>query len=48
MFDYIRDADEIYSKSFEIIRAESNLHILPDDVAKITVRLIHACGMTDI
>ncbi|MFO5475507.1 MAG: precorrin-8X methylmutase [Dolichospermum sp.] len=48
MFDYIRDANEIYTKSFEIIRSESNLHVLPDDVAKITVRLIHACGMTDI
>ena len=48
MFDYIRDANEIYTKSFEIIRSESNLNVLPDDVAKIAVRLIHACGMTDI
>jgi precorrin-8X/cobalt-precorrin-8 methylmutase len=48
MFDYIRDANEIYRNSFEIIRSETNLNILPDDVAKVTVRLIHACGMTDI
>ncbi|KZL49234.1 precorrin-8X methylmutase [Nodularia spumigena CENA596] len=48
MSDYIRDANEIYSKSFAIIRAEANLDVLPPDVAKVAVRLIHACGMTDI
>lgn len=48
MPDYIRDAKEIYSKSFAIIRAEANLEMLPPDVAKVAVRLIHACGMTDI
>ncbi|AFZ60476.1 precorrin-8X methylmutase [Anabaena cylindrica FACHB-243] len=48
MSNYIRDADEIYRNSFAIIRAEANLDILPPDVAKIAVRMIHACGMTDI
>ncbi|NJR16642.1 MAG: precorrin-8X methylmutase [Calothrix sp. CSU_2_0] len=48
MFKYIRDANEIYRNSFAIIRAEANLDILPPDVAKVAVRLIHACGMTDI
>jgi precorrin-8X/cobalt-precorrin-8 methylmutase len=48
MFDYIRDANEIYRNSFEIIRSESNLDKLPEDIAKVTVRMIHACGMTDI
>ncbi|MFM7365967.1 MAG: precorrin-8X methylmutase [Cuspidothrix sp.] len=48
MFDYIRDGDEIYRNSFEIIRTESNLEGLPPDVAKVVVRMIHACGMTDI
>ncbi len=48
MFEYIRDANEIYRNSFAIIRAEANLDILPPDVAKVAVRLIHACGMTDI
>lgn len=48
MFDYIRNGDEIYRKSFEIIRSEANLEILPPDLAKVAVRLIHACGMTDI
>jgi precorrin isomerase len=48
MFNYIRDANEIYRKSFSIIRSEANLDILTDDVAKIAVRLVHACGMPDI
>ena len=48
MYNYIRDAGEIYKKSFDIIRSEAELDSLPGDVAKIAVRLIHACGMTDI
>jgi precorrin isomerase len=48
MPDYIQDAKEIYRNSFAIIRSEANLEILPLDVAKVAVRLIHACGMTDI
>ncbi|MBE9005745.1 precorrin-8X methylmutase [Fortiea sp. LEGE XX443] len=48
MSDYIRNANEIYRNSFSIIRSEANLDLLPPDVAKVAVRLIHACGMTDI
>ncbi|BAZ47569.1 precorrin-8X methylmutase CbiC/CobH [Nostoc sp. NIES-4103] len=48
MPDYIKNANEIYRNSFAIIRSEANLDILPEDVAKVAVRLIHACGMTDI
>lgn len=48
MSDYIKDANEIYRNSFAIIRSEANLDVLPWDVAKVAVRLIHACGMTDI
>ncbi|BAY40574.1 precorrin-8X methylmutase [Nostoc sp. NIES-2111] len=48
MSDYIRNANEIYRNSFAIIRSEANLDILPPDIAKVAVRLIHACGMTDI
>jgi len=48
MFDYIRDGSEIYRNSFEIIRSESNLARFPEDVSKVAVRMIHACGMTDI
>lgn len=48
MFDYIREPKAIYDKSFATIREETDLSGLPDDVAVIAVRLIHACGMTDI
>ena len=48
MADYIRNAQEIYSKSFAIIRSEANLDVLPPDEQQVAVRLIHACGMTDI
>ncbi len=47
-FDYIRDPDAIYRASFETIRAEVALAHLPDDIAGVAVRLIHACGMPDI
>ncbi len=46
--DYIRDGNEIYRQSFAIIRSEVKLGILPPDLQTIAVRLIHACGMTDI
>ncbi|BAZ10060.1 precorrin-8X methylmutase [Calothrix sp. NIES-4071] len=46
--DYIRDGNEIYRRSFSIIRSEANLESLPTDLAAVAVRLIHTCGMTDI
>jgi precorrin-8X/cobalt-precorrin-8 methylmutase len=45
---YIKDGAEIYRQSFATIRAESDLTRFPDDVAKVVVRMIHACGMTDL
>lgn len=48
MMDYLRQGDEIYRKSFAMIRAEANLEGLPGDLAQVAVRLIHACGMTDL
>ncbi|MEU4542590.1 precorrin-8X methylmutase [Nonomuraea dietziae] len=48
MSDYIRDGAEIYRRSFATIRAESELSGLPQDVAQVAVRMIHACGMTDL
>ncbi|MDJ0516900.1 MAG: precorrin-8X methylmutase [Trichodesmium sp. MO_231.B1] len=48
MIDYIRNGEEIYRKSFAMIRSEANLESLPIDLAHLAVRLIHACGMTDI
>jgi precorrin-8X/cobalt-precorrin-8 methylmutase len=46
--DYIRDGSAIYEKSFATIRAEADLSAIPVDLEKVAVRLIHACGMTDI
>jgi precorrin-8X/cobalt-precorrin-8 methylmutase len=48
VIDYVRDGAEIYRRSFATIRAEADLSGLPDDVARVAVRMIHACGMTDL
>jgi precorrin-8X/cobalt-precorrin-8 methylmutase len=44
----VRDGAEIYRRSFATIRAEAALDELPGDVAQVAVRMIHACGMTDL
>jgi precorrin-8X/cobalt-precorrin-8 methylmutase len=46
--EYIRDGQTIYNQSFATIRAESDLSQIPADLEKVAVRMIHACGMTDI
>ena len=46
--DYIRDPDEIYRRSFGIVRAETDLARLPDGLHGIALRIVHACGMPDI
>jgi len=46
--DYISDGTEIYRQSFATIRAETDLSRFPEDVARVAVRMIHACGMTDL
>lgn len=48
MLDYIRDAAEIYRRSFATIRAEADLTRFPPDVARVVVRLIHTCGQVDV
>jgi precorrin-8X/cobalt-precorrin-8 methylmutase len=45
---YIRDGAEIYRNSFAIIRAETDLSRFKEIEEKVAVRIIHACGMTDI
>jgi precorrin-8X/cobalt-precorrin-8 methylmutase len=47
-FDYVRDGAEIYRRSFSAIRAEADLGRFPADVARVVVRMIHSCGMTDL
>jgi precorrin-8X/cobalt-precorrin-8 methylmutase len=46
--DYVKDGAEIYRRSFATIRAEADLSAVPDDVARVAVRMIHACGMVDL
>ena len=46
--EYEKDGAEIYRQSFATIRAESDLAGLPADVSQAAVRMIHACGMTDL
>ena len=48
MIDYLRDGAEIYRESFATIRAESDVARLPDEVARVAVRMIHSCGMVDL
>jgi precorrin-8X/cobalt-precorrin-8 methylmutase len=45
---YIRDGMEIYRRSFAIIRAESDLARFSAAEERVAVRIIHACGMTEI
>jgi precorrin-8X/cobalt-precorrin-8 methylmutase len=46
--DYQRDGALIYRESFAIIRAEADLSAIPADLEPAVVRMIHACGMTDL
>jgi precorrin-8X/cobalt-precorrin-8 methylmutase len=48
MHEYERDGAEIYRRSFATIRAEADLSGLPEDVARVAVRMIHACGQVDL
>jgi precorrin-8X/cobalt-precorrin-8 methylmutase len=46
--NYLRDPNAIYARSFATIRAEADLSRLPATAHGIAIRVIHACGMTDI
>jgi precorrin-8X/cobalt-precorrin-8 methylmutase len=46
--DYLRDGAAIYAQSFATIRAEADLGRFTADEARVAVRMIHACGMTDL
>jgi len=46
--DYIREGAEIYRRSFAIIRAEADLSRFSGAAERVVVRMIHACGMTDL
>jgi precorrin-8X/cobalt-precorrin-8 methylmutase len=48
MYEYEKDGAEIYRQSFATIRAEADLSGLPEDVARVVVRMVHACGQVDL
>ncbi|QQB45768.1 precorrin-8X methylmutase [Corynebacterium glucuronolyticum] len=47
-FSYITDGNEIYRRSFSMIRSESNLERFTPEQQTIAVRMIHAAGQTDL
>lgn len=46
--NYVKDGAAIYRESFSIIRSEADLSAFQSDLARVVVRMIHACGMTDL
>jgi precorrin-8X/cobalt-precorrin-8 methylmutase len=48
MYEYEKDGAAIYRQSFATIRAEAQLTRFPADVARVVVRMIHACGQVDL
>jgi precorrin-8X/cobalt-precorrin-8 methylmutase len=48
VISYLRDPKAIYTRSFEIIRAEADFSKLPKESHAIATRVIHACGMPEI
>ena len=46
--EYLKDPQAITDASFAIVRAEADLARLPASLESVAVRMIHACGMTDI
>jgi precorrin-8X/cobalt-precorrin-8 methylmutase len=45
---YERDGAAIYRASFATIRAETDLSRVPPGLERVAVRMVHACGMTDL
>lgn len=46
--EYLCNPKDIYRRSFELVRAETDLSDVPSDLQPIVIRLVHACGMPDI
>jgi precorrin-8X/cobalt-precorrin-8 methylmutase len=47
-YDYLRDPGEITRRSFALVRSETDLSGLPEALAPVAVRLVHACGLPEI
>ncbi|RAU23160.1 precorrin-8X methylmutase [Paramagnetospirillum kuznetsovii] len=48
MTGWIKSPADIYAQSFATIRAEAALGRVPADLTDLAIRVVHACGMTDI
>lgn len=46
-YDYIRDGNAIYERSFAMVREEADLSAFTLDQAEIAIRMIHACGLVE-
>jgi precorrin-8X/cobalt-precorrin-8 methylmutase len=46
-YDYIRDGNAIYERSFAMVREEADLSAFTPDQADIAIRMIHACGLVE-
>ncbi|MEM7172130.1 MAG: precorrin-8X methylmutase [Pseudomonadota bacterium] len=47
-YHYLNDPQAIYRRSFELVRAATDLDRFPGDFAPVVERLVHACGMPEI
>ena len=45
---WLRVPDQIYARSFAIIRAEAELDRLPPALVPLALRVVHACGMVEV
>ncbi len=45
---YLKDGAEIYRRSFATIREETDLARFDAVLARVVVRMVHACGMVDL
>ena len=48
VFDYLRDPQAIYARSFELVREHTDLSEVPDSMQPLAVRLVHACGLPEL
>jgi precorrin-8X/cobalt-precorrin-8 methylmutase len=48
MIPHLKNPQEIYRRSFEMIAAEADFSTLPKSAKTIATRVIHSCGMVEI
>jgi precorrin isomerase len=41
---YLRDPDQIYARSWELVREATDLSRLPGELHDVAIRLVHTCG----